>query len=94
MSVILKAQIRDRLAAMRKAFEKQSKELEAAVNKQVSFATVSWRSCTDNDQAVDRLNTFFRENETADGFFDILEAGGNAKVRIYSHSEVVHQPVR
>ncbi|EGO00200.1 hypothetical protein SERLA73DRAFT_107224 [Serpula lacrymans var. lacrymans S7.3] len=63
ISVIRKAELKDRLATVRKAFDKQIKEKEAAANK----------------AAIDALVHHFDENKNAEGYFAILDVDGNAK---------------
>ncbi|OAX38373.1 hypothetical protein K503DRAFT_800484 [Rhizopogon vinicolor AM-OR11-026] len=64
ISVLLKAELKDRLAAVRKALDKQTKEKENAMNK----------------AAVDALVTFFEEKPDSEAYFAILEVEGNAKI--------------
>jgi alanyl-tRNA synthetase len=64
ISVISKAELRDRLATVRKAFDKQIKDREAAVNK----------------IAVDNIIQYFKEDETSDAYFAILDVEGNTKI--------------
>ncbi|KAG6332771.1 hypothetical protein ID866_6316 [Astraeus odoratus] len=64
ISVLRKAELKDRLAAVRKAFDKQVKEKEAAVNK----------------AALDALVSHFQEMPDSEGYFAILEVDGNAKI--------------
>ncbi|KAH7885997.1 tRNA synthetases class II (A)-domain-containing protein [Phlebopus sp. FC_14] len=64
ISVLLKAELKDRLAVVRKAFDKQIKEKEAAVNK----------------AAVSGLVTHFEENTDSQGYFAVLDVDGNSKI--------------
>ncbi|KIM70344.1 hypothetical protein SCLCIDRAFT_19240 [Scleroderma citrinum Foug A] len=64
ISILRKAELKDRLAAVRKAFDKQIKEKEAAINK----------------AAVDGLVAHFEEKPDSDGYFSILNVDGNAKI--------------
>ncbi|KIJ65049.1 hypothetical protein HYDPIDRAFT_27780 [Hydnomerulius pinastri MD-312] len=64
ISVLIKAELKDRLATVRKAFDKQIKEKEAAINK----------------EAVDALVTYFTENPDSEGYFAVLDVDGNAKI--------------
>ncbi|THH02716.1 hypothetical protein EW145_g6718 [Phellinidium pouzarii] len=64
ISVIRKIDLRDRLAGMRKAFDKQTKEREQALQK----------------TEIDRLNNFFKENKNANAYFALLNVDGNAKI--------------
>ncbi|KAL4070742.1 tRNA synthetases class II (A)-domain-containing protein [Scleroderma citrinum] len=59
ISVLRKAEFKDRLAVVRKAFDKQIKEREAAVNK----------------AAVDALVAHFQEKPNSDSYFSILNDG-------------------
>ncbi|GJE94884.1 alanine--tRNA ligase [Phanerochaete sordida] len=64
ISLIFKGQLLERLATVRKAFEKERKDREAAANK----------------AAIESLTTYFTENPNAQAFFANLEVDGNAKV--------------
>ncbi|KAG1760339.1 tRNA synthetases class II (A)-domain-containing protein [Suillus occidentalis] len=64
ISVLLKAELKDRLATLRKALDKQIKEKENAINK----------------AAVNSLVTFFEEKPDSEVYFAILEVDGNAKI--------------
>jgi alanyl-tRNA synthetase len=64
ISVLLKAELKDRLATVRKALDKQIKEKENAINK----------------AAVNALVTFFEEKPDSEVYFAILEVDGNAKI--------------
>ncbi|KIK96545.1 hypothetical protein PAXRUDRAFT_825820 [Paxillus rubicundulus Ve08.2h10] len=64
ISVLVKAELRDRLAAIRKAFDKQIKEKEAALNK----------------AAVDALVTHFSTNPDSEGYFTRIDVDGNSKI--------------
>jgi len=64
ISVIKKAEMKERLGAMRKAFDKKVKENETAMAK----------------SALDRFQQYFKENETADSFVAILDVDGNSKI--------------
>ncbi|KAG5646319.1 hypothetical protein DXG03_003916 [Asterophora parasitica] len=64
ISVIRKAELKDRLTAARKAFDKQIKERETAANK----------------EAVDKLQNHFKEDEKSEAFVAILDVDGNAKI--------------
>ncbi|KAL1751671.1 tRNA synthetases class II (A)-domain-containing protein [Schizophyllum commune] len=63
-SIIRKSQLKDRLASVRKAFDKQVKEREAALNK----------------DALDQFRTFFEQTPDAPAFVSILHVDGNAKL--------------
>lgn len=64
ISLIFKGQLLERLSTVRKAFEKQKKDREAAANK----------------AAIDSLTSYFAENPNAQAFFANLDVDGNAKV--------------
>ncbi|KAF9264255.1 hypothetical protein L218DRAFT_987257 [Marasmius fiardii PR-910] len=64
ISVIKKTELRDRLAVMRKAFDKQIKEKEAAAGK----------------AALEDLQEFFKVNTDAEVYIKNLDVGGNAKI--------------
>ncbi|KAI0029209.1 tRNA synthetases class II (A)-domain-containing protein [Vararia minispora EC-137] len=64
ISILRKSEMRDRLAAVRKAFDKETKEKEAAANK----------------AAVEDIQTYFRECPDADVYFAVLPVGGNVKI--------------
>ncbi|KAF9076559.1 tRNA synthetases class II (A)-domain-containing protein [Rhodocollybia butyracea] len=64
ISVIKKAEMKDHLATMRKAFDKQIKEKEAATAK----------------LALEQFQQHFKDNETAESFIAILEVDGNSKI--------------
>ncbi|EPQ57417.1 hypothetical protein GLOTRDRAFT_110560 [Gloeophyllum trabeum ATCC 11539] len=64
ISAVLKAELRDRLAAIRKAFDKQIKEREAAANK----------------AAVDVVTQYFKDNESSEVYVGVLDVDGNAKI--------------
>ncbi|KXN90914.1 Alanine--tRNA ligase [Leucoagaricus sp. SymC.cos] len=64
ISILRKAELKDRLATIRKAFDKQVKEREAATNK----------------EAIDRVVKYFEENEKAEAFVGLLDVDGNAKI--------------
>ncbi|TFK54380.1 hypothetical protein OE88DRAFT_1655033 [Heliocybe sulcata] len=64
ISAVLKVELRDRLAAIRKAFDKQVKEKEAASNK----------------AAVDVVTQYFKDNESSEVYIGVLDVDGNAKI--------------
>ncbi|KAI0045946.1 hypothetical protein FA95DRAFT_1560637 [Auriscalpium vulgare] len=64
ISLLRKSDLRDRLAGIRKAFDKDVKEKEAAVHKAV----------------VEGVVTYFKENPNADSYFSILDVEGNVKI--------------
>ncbi|KZT19894.1 hypothetical protein NEOLEDRAFT_1123481 [Neolentinus lepideus HHB14362 ss-1] len=64
ISAVLKAELRDRLAAMRKAFDKQIKEKEATANK----------------AALDIVTQYFQDNESSEVYIGVLDVDGNTKI--------------
>ncbi|KAJ7594826.1 tRNA synthetases class II (A)-domain-containing protein [Mycena floridula] len=64
ISVIKKAELKERLNGIRKAFDKQVKEKEAASNKLV----------------IEQFNQYFKDNETKEAYIAILDVDGNAKL--------------
>ncbi|OSX66173.1 hypothetical protein POSPLADRAFT_1064626 [Postia placenta MAD-698-R-SB12] len=64
ISVLRKAELRDRLAVVRKAFDKETKEAEAIATKAV----------------VENITEFFKREDTAEVYLTILDSTGNAKV--------------
>ncbi|KAI5118930.1 hypothetical protein M0805_003754 [Coniferiporia weirii] len=64
ISVIKKGELRDRLAAIRKAFDKQTKEREQSLQK----------------AEIEQLSAFFKENPNANAYFAQLNVDGNAKI--------------
>jgi len=64
ISAVLKAELRDRLAAMRKAFDKQIKEKEATTNK----------------AALDIVTQYFKDNEGSEVYIGVLDVDGNTKI--------------
>ncbi|KAF8629235.1 hypothetical protein AX17_005815 [Amanita inopinata Kibby_2008] len=64
ISVIKKAELKDRLATVRKSFDKYIKEKEAIAHK----------------QAVEDFSNYFQDNEKADAYVGILDVNGNAKI--------------
>ncbi|KAJ8077100.1 Alanine--tRNA ligase [Marasmius tenuissimus] len=64
ISVIKKTELRDRLASMRKAFDKQIKEKEAAAGK----------------AALEDFTEYFKANTDAEVYIKNLDVGGNAKL--------------
>ncbi|KAH8828396.1 tRNA synthetases class II (A)-domain-containing protein [Flagelloscypha sp. PMI_526] len=63
ISVVRKNELRDRLGAMRKTFDKQVKEREAAANK----------------QALEQLQKYFEDQKDALSYVSLVEVDGNAK---------------
>ncbi|KAF7782485.1 hypothetical protein Agabi119p4_1861 [Agaricus bisporus var. burnettii] len=64
ISVTRKADLKERLAAIRKAFDKQVKEKEAAANK----------------EAIDHVMKYFESNKKAEVFIGTVDVEGNAKI--------------
>ncbi|KAG9314172.1 tRNA synthetases class II (A)-domain-containing protein [Chiua virens] len=64
ISVLIKAELKERLGVIRKAFDKQIKEKEATLNK----------------SAVDALVAYFNENPEAVGYFASIDVDGNSKI--------------
>ncbi|KAF5389356.1 hypothetical protein D9757_004386 [Collybiopsis confluens] len=64
ISVIEKAEMKERLGAMRKAFDKQVKEREATKAK----------------SALDQYTQYFTDNDAADSFVAVLDVDGNSKI--------------
>ncbi|KAF8894893.1 tRNA synthetases class II (A)-domain-containing protein [Gymnopilus junonius] len=64
ISVLKKAQLKDRLASIRKAHDKLIKDREAEANK----------------VAIEQLKQHFKDDETSEAFVALIEADGNAKI--------------
>ncbi|PPQ99712.1 hypothetical protein CVT24_009695 [Panaeolus cyanescens] len=64
ISVLKKAQLKDRLATIRKAHDKAIKEREAQANK----------------NAVEQLKQFFKDNEKEEAYITAVDVDGNAKI--------------
>ncbi|KAG5652235.1 hypothetical protein H0H81_005729 [Sphagnurus paluster] len=64
ISVVKKAELKDRLASVRKAFDKQIKEKETAANK----------------AAVEKLLQHFKDDAKSEAFLAILDVDGNSKI--------------
>ncbi|KIK03536.1 hypothetical protein K443DRAFT_676709 [Laccaria amethystina LaAM-08-1] len=64
ISVLKKAELRDRLAVIRKAVDKQVKEREAAANR----------------EATDTIQRYFSDNKKAETYIASLNVDGNAKI--------------
>ncbi|KAI8980149.1 tRNA synthetases class II (A)-domain-containing protein [Trametes punicea] len=65
IALLKKNELRDRLASVRKAFDKHLKDKEAAANKAA---------------AVDALQEYFKSNPQAAAYFAVLNVNANAKV--------------
>ena len=63
-SAVRKAELRDRATALRKAFDKEVKDKEAAATKAV----------------VDAFVNYFKDNESAGSYITSVDARGNAKI--------------
>ncbi|KAJ3931584.1 MAG: tRNA synthetases class II (A)-domain-containing protein [Lentinula lateritia] len=64
ISVIQKAEMKERLGKMRKSFDKQVKEKEATLAK----------------AALEKFQQYFKENEGSNAFVEVLDVGGNSKI--------------
>ncbi|KAJ6475202.1 tRNA synthetases class II (A)-domain-containing protein [Mycena vitilis] len=64
ISVVQKAELKERLGVARKAFDKQVKEKEAAANK----------------EAVDKMLQHFKEDDSSESYIAILDVDANAKI--------------
>ncbi|KAI0267165.1 tRNA synthetases class II (A)-domain-containing protein [Gloeopeniophorella convolvens] len=64
ISLLRKSDMRDRVAAMRKAFDKEVKERETAANK----------------AAVEAVVTYFKENPASEAYFANINVDGNVKI--------------
>jgi len=64
ISTLRKAELKDRLASLRKAFDKEVKDREVASTK----------------AAVDALTDYFKQNETSVSYFSTVDVQGNAKI--------------
>ncbi|KAJ7124864.1 tRNA synthetases class II (A)-domain-containing protein [Mycena epipterygia] len=64
ISVVRKSELKERLGAVRKAFDKQIKEREAVANK----------------EAVDKILQHFKEDEHSEVYVAILDVDANAKI--------------
>ena len=74
--------MRDRLTALRKALDKETKEKEAAANKIVRGVHLRLLSYTNHlcVKAVEATVAFFHKNPQAEAYFAIIDVEGNAKV--------------
>ncbi|KIL68962.1 hypothetical protein M378DRAFT_71103 [Amanita muscaria Koide BX008] len=64
ISILKKAELKERLASIRKAFDKQVKEIEAAANK----------------KAVEDVSNYFKDNKEAEHYIALLDVNGNPKI--------------
>jgi alanyl-tRNA synthetase len=64
IAVLRKAELKDKLAKSRKAFDDENKAREKVASK----------------AATDDLNKFFKANSNSPGYFKVLEVGGNTRV--------------
>jgi alanyl-tRNA synthetase len=80
--LLRKSEMRERLMALRKALDKETKERESVANKAVRDVHVllpspAKHSCV---QAVETVGAFFHKNPEAEAYFAIVDVEGNAKV--------------
>ncbi|KAG6905576.1 hypothetical protein DXG01_001872 [Tephrocybe rancida] len=81
ISVIKKAELKDRLGAIRKAFDKQIKEKESLANKEASRELHRiYISDHNTYQATDALHNYFKDNAEAEAYVAVLDVNGNSKV--------------
>ena len=87
ISLLKKNELRDRLAGIRKSFEKYLKDKEAAANKAVrplNLCPYLQRSLTYSFtlamQAVEALQQFFKDKPDEPAYFATLDVNANAKV--------------
>ncbi|KAK7057327.1 alanine--tRNA ligase [Favolaschia claudopus] len=64
ISVVLKGELKERLAVVRKAYDKQIKEKEAAANK----------------EALDKISQYFKDDESSEAYIAVLDVNGNSKI--------------
>ncbi|TDL24327.1 hypothetical protein BD410DRAFT_786443 [Rickenella mellea] len=64
LSVLRKAELRDRLATIRKTFDKQTKEREQVLQKTI----------------IDEVTQYFQKNKDAEGYISVLDVDGNPKI--------------
>ena len=74
--------MRDRLTALRKALDKETKEKEAAANKTVRGVHLRLLPYANHlcVKAVEAAMAFFHKNPQAEAYFAIIDVEGNAKV--------------
>jgi alanyl-tRNA synthetase len=82
--------MRERLMALRKALDKETKEKEAVANKAVRdvhllLPPLAEHSCI---KAIEIVGAFFHKNPQAEAYFAIVDVEGNAKVLGPSHAEL------
>lgn len=79
--------MKNRLATIRKAFDKEVKEKEAAANKTVSC--YSYSVCIRSDilmrfmKAVDEVIKYFEEHPNEQAYLSVLDVDANAKVKSF-----------
>jgi hypothetical protein len=75
--------LKKRLEVIRKVHDKQSKDREIELSKEV-LIHFSWSKHETNDssKAVDCFHAYFKEEPNADAYIAILHVEGNTKVRI------------
>lgn len=80
--MLKKNELRDRLASVRKAFDKHLKDKEAAANKAVRRIRFVYPipSLTPPIQSVDALQQYFKDKPDAPAYFAVLDVNANAKV--------------
>lgn len=80
MPAILKADLKERVAGKRKAWDTEVKARETAVTKAVGF--ISWFKDGHADvvQAVDAVAKYFEEQPNAMAYFAQVDIGSNVKV--------------
>ena len=81
ISTLVKSTLRDKLAVVRKAFDKEIKDREAAASKAVRLTVNTISQLLMSKQAISKLQQFFTENPSEEAFCDILDVDGNSKVR-------------
>lgn len=80
--------MKKRLEVIRKAQDKQSKERETELNKEVSIPSSRFTHETNNNnlKAIDSFHAYFKEEPDADAYIAVLDVEGNTKVRILFNS--------
>jgi alanyl-tRNA synthetase len=81
--VLKKVELKERLAVIRKAFDKEVKDREALANTVVSCFCVDFKqqwSHSSLEQAVEQLQKYFKDNDDADVYIAALDVDGNPKV--------------
>lgn len=84
ISVLRKAELKDRLAKSRKAFDDENKAREKAASKAVSLEFISdQRLLLIIGQAMDDVTKFFKEDPNAPLYVKLFHVGGNTKVCLF-----------